>query len=74
MDESLRYEFENGKPIITKESIEGYIKSFNTSLIVSYINVLITRISGATRFAEEGIGRHGKFVLNPHNYDIEVTV
>ncbi|XP_054166776.1 uncharacterized protein LOC128964235 [Oppia nitens] len=51
MEESLKYEFENGKPIISKESIEG-----------------------ANKFAEKGIGKHGKFVLHNFSYDVKVTV
>ncbi len=31
-------------------------------------------ILGATTFAKEGVGRHGKFVLDKFNNDIEVTV
>lgn len=31
-------------------------------------------ILGATTFAKGGVGRHGKFVLDKFNNDIEVTV
>lgn len=67
LEDLLKQEFETAKDVITKESIQGEFVILSLK-----INLFFVR-SGAKRFVDEKVGRHGKFVLDKMNHDIEVT-